>query len=258
MSNRTVLGFLRISLSSVCGWGFGLAHYRQRKDLMNTSEPAGRVIRHYQISTKGVFMNKNEFSAHAKLLSRRDLIRAATIAIGGSALLPKHGLAQSANLTPGTKPHTGVISSATSDSVFKRCHPPLQNEDGAGKYSNGDNDVVYPLVALWLMLTTEPWENCLDSERGNWQQGLFDELFAEFSHSHPDLKGQELENARTTLMKDFGVMCREAKKKKKAFTSVRSAWINLTNKGVGFYGTRPCPGGGGILDVAGLTPKKRR
>src|SRR5262249_25580940 len=37
-------------------------------------------------------------------------------------------------------------------------------DNNAGKYRQYDNTVAYPIIAFWLMLTTDEWDACMDSD----------------------------------------------------------------------------------------------
>src|SRR5262249_43915878 len=75
------------------------------------------------------------------------------------------GLATATGLAmPSLRADAAVLLGASpfDDSVFKdTCR------DGNGtKYNNYDNPLAYPIVAFWLMLTTDEWGTCMTAQSG--------------------------------------------------------------------------------------------
>jgi|HubBroStandDraft_5_1064220.scaffolds.fasta_scaffold230948_1 hypothetical protein len=153
----------------------------------------------------------------------------------------------------GQGPEAGQAKSAgnaktVSNSVFLSCMP--AGTDGAGKYHTGDSTIVFPLVALWLVMLTEEWDTCLTDS--TWFTNLVNELVAANGHLTP---------AEVTAFKAGAAQLLSQLNANPTMTkqwhSVRSIFNSLVRNASAAYGKRPCPGGGTILDIAALQPKPR-
>lgn len=187
--------------------------------------------------------NQAPKSSRDQSLTRREAIRflgMATAATGfAMSSLPADAAAPEANLFD--------------DSVFKdTCR------DGNGtKYENYDNPLAYPIVAFWLMLTTDEWRGCIAAQSGTrtedaakqWRIKLANELglaptYAEYLYT----QSQSGSNVA-------------------AFTAVKQLWVSFITdppelpdeeKHLTFdYGTRPCMGGKSLLQIANLNRGER-
>lgn len=182
-------------------------------------------------------------------MTRREMIRNTGLAVAASGALV--GQIHSQSGKPGTAglPQKSATKQVPVPSVFLSCQPPGNDEDGAGKYKSGDTQAVLPLVAFWLLATTENWDNCFNTS------GWIDQLVAEFGRENPNLADPNLQKALAKTMQqiwsDLNSGATHA-----ALVTVRTVFRNHSNVSA-LYGGRPCPGGGTILDVVGLVPKSR-
>jgi hypothetical protein len=125
------------------------------------------------------------------------------------------------------------------------------------KYGTGDPVRTYPLYALWFMLTTEDWSQCFAVD------GFRDQLFKELIDEHikanpvpntdPTTQAADEANTRAALLQKLNTLHMLAENNPGSIAAARGFWNNFLN-GIndGFYGGRPCPGGGSILDFASL------
>jgi len=149
----------------------------------------------------------------------------------------------------------------TTQSVFLTAQPPgYVPGTAAGKYKSGDSQPVFPLVAFWLLLTTDNWEEYLGDP--NWVK----KLVAEFGRENKCLKCTELAVLETTMNAIWNEATHGDTKdhlgkvqfgpNHQALNIVRTIFINHRNI-VTAYGHPPCPAGGTILDIVGVVPKQR-
>lgn len=183
-------------------------------------------------------------------ITRREMIRKTGIAVAASGPLVGAVRAQAAG-NDEAKPRNQhpAKSLPPASSVFLNCQPPGSDEDGPGKYKSGDTQAVLPLVAFWLLATTENWDTCFN------QSGWIDSLVAEFGKENPNLADPNLQKALAKTMAQIWSDLSSASAHK-ALVTVRTVFRNRSNV-ASLYGGRPCPGGGTILDVVGLVPKPR-
>lgn len=203
--------------------------------------------------------------------TRREMVRAGSLSLAGAAMFPLKGAAEAKESQDDPKGKEAKTPSKkaqapSDDSVFNHCVPKgYKQHDGNTKYAKGDVAHTFPVYALWLMLTTENWET-LDCEtpQPNWWTDLFEELFQAYAKGNPNA---DLDNDRRILLvgdpsknqKPILQMLRSHMlKDPDTLTAIRNLWDNFINQAsIDFYGGRPCPGGGTIVQIAGLTPIDR-
>lgn len=182
-------------------------------------------------------------------MTRREMIRNTGLAVAASGAFVGQIHAQSGKLGTAGQLQKSAKKQALVPSVFLSCQPPGNDEDGPAKYKNGDTQAVLPLVAFWLLATTEDWDNCFN------KSGWIDQLVAEFGRENTKLADANLQKA---LAKTMGEIWSDLKTgpTHDALVTVRTVFRNHSNVSA-LYGGRPCPGGGTILDVVGLVPRPR-
>jgi len=103
-----------------------------------------------------------------------------------------------------------------------------------GKYQKYDSSSIYPVIAFWLMLTTDEWGNCLADP--DWRKHLATEL-----KMLPD----HLEYLYDKSLKHAG-----------SFSDIKKIWqayiLQPPSPPKSVYGARPCPGGKTLLQIASL------
>lgn len=200
-------------------------------------------------------MNKRNNSTN---LTRRALVRAGGLGIATSALLPLLALAQPQKTifnspNPQKRPKAATTHLAPSEdeqSVFQQCAGDFTKDEGSIKYTGGDKLRTFPVYALWLMLTTENWDKCIADPK--WKNGLFEELIGAYNHANA---GSVQPGDHDSLIAQFNSLINAIEGNKESFVSVGATWRSFIASDNAFYGGRPCPGGGTILGVAGLTHK---
>lgn len=142
------------------------------------------------------------------------------------------------------------------NSVFEDFGPDSSDgpEKNREKYTTGDKQRTYPLYALWIMLTTENWNDSFATD--GFRDRLFEELIQEYLKANPNDNPDEV---RAALLPQLKALHEKTLQTPGQIAAVRGIWNNyLTNDvPVDFYGGRPCPGGGTILGISNLAPKRR-
>jgi hypothetical protein len=107
-----------------------------------------------------------------------------------------------------------------------------------GKYQQYDSSSIYPVIAFWLMLTTDEWGTCLADP--DWRKRLATELNMLPDHLE-DLYCKSLTLADS-------------------FSKVKKMWqayiLQPPSPPKAPYGARPCPGGKTLLQIAGLNESR--
>jgi hypothetical protein len=106
----------------------------------------------------------------------------------------------------------------------------------SAKYANYDKDIVYPLLAFWLMLTTDEWDECLKDS--SWRAQLASEL--KLKPEHLEQLYKDSHNTKTQ---------RNSFSNSEAFNRVKKLWYDFIDAN-SFYGGRPCPGGKTLLQIS--------
>ena len=130
-------------------------------------------------------------------MTRREMIRNAGLAVAASSALVGQIHSQSDKAGTSGPPQKSAKKQASVPSVFLSCQPPGDDEDGAGKYKKGDTQAVLPLVAFWLLATTENWDGCFNTS------GWIGQLVAEFGRENPNLADPDLQKALVNTMKQI-------------------------------------------------------
>jgi hypothetical protein len=169
-------------------------------------------------------------------LSRRDLLKQGLLTAASFPLLAGTAWAAQKNhpkaKAPAPPTCTGIFANDT-------CYP-----GNSVKCATYDKSAMYPLIAFWLMLTTEKWDTCLQDPA--WRKTLAGELGAKNPSisTYPGVIDYLYNNAFPK-----GVISPE-------FKAVRDLWqtLFLPTPPVPppIYGGRPCPGGKTILEIAHL------
>jgi hypothetical protein len=182
-----------------------------------------------------------------RTMTRREMIRATGLTVAASGTIIE-GIQARTNQR--SQPTSAKASAAPPrPSLFLSCQPPGNDQDGPGKYKSGDAQAVLPLVAFWLMVTTDNWDGCFN------KTGWIDQLVAEFAGENPKLADPKVQKALAGTMNKIWDELKTGEKNT-ALVSVRTTFRNNSNIAA-LYGGRPCPGGGTILDIVGLVPKTR-
>jgi hypothetical protein len=220
----------------------------------------------------------NDNGNNGKLtLTRREAIRAAGIAAMASGTLisvactekqktetPKLGVAKQISVPMNCVPTSEENLCRAGDmtpSVFINAQPPGYDPGtAAGKYQSGDSQPVFPLVAFWLLLTTDNWEEYVGDP--SWVK----KLVAEFGRENKCLTCTDLTVLETTMNAIWNEAIHGDTRdhlgnvqfgpNHQALNIVRTIFVNHRNI-VTAYGHPPCPGGGTILDIVGVVPKQR-
>jgi hypothetical protein len=182
-----------------------------------------------------------------RTITRREMIRATGLTVAASGTMID-GIQALTSLGLQPTPGKGTAVPPPS-SLFLSCQPLGKDEDGPGKYKSGDAQAVLPLVAFWLMVTTDNWDGCFD------KPGWIEQLVAEFARENTKLADPSVQKAlAVTMGKIWGEL--KTASKNTELVSIRTTFRNYSNIAA-LYGGRPCPGGGTILDIVGLVPKTR-
>lgn len=177
-----------------------------------------------------------------KPLTRRKAVQLAGIGAVAAATWSSAALGQVTTARPAK---SASKKAQLVNSVFLQCQPPTT--DGAAKYHKGDSAIVFPLAAFWLLMVTEQWDNCLKDPA--WFKNLVEELIA--------TNGTLLDNEKKAFRAGTSLILEQLTKIQPQWDNVRSIFNQLVWGASAKYGTRPCPGGGTILDIAALTPHTR-
>lgn len=202
-------------------------------------------------------MKKQKVTIQSDKTTRRDAIRLAGAALASTGILTSCSRAVSSS-----KPAAGPDVPADSyHGVFAdkcKCN-------NSGKYNTLDKTGIYPLMAFWLMLTTENWDPCwspglppaqdcadstpkkTEAEAMAWREGLANELglapeYLEYLYGkyHNDQALNDAFGRVRGLFQEF-------------ITQPKPPRNNLGNPHQEIvYGGRPCVGGATILQIAKL------
>jgi hypothetical protein len=173
-------------------------------------------------------------------ISRRDMVRlTGTAGLGMSILAntPLFAVSQKSPAPPKSTPR----AAPKSPSVFENddCR-----EGSSIKYASYDKDIVYPLLAFWLMLTTDEWDECFKDAK--WRTRLASELSLNPQHlEHLYAKSHSTERPANDADKKNIGECTNLQ----AFNRVKKIWYDFIEE-YSFYGGRPCPGGKTLLQIA--------
>lgn len=181
-------------------------------------------------------------------LTRRQMVRAMGLTVAASGALIDGIRAGTDGRPASDLSAAGLTHNPLPPSLFLSCAPPGADEDGPKKYHSGDTQAVLPLVAFWVMLTTDNWDSCFN------QSGWINDLVAEFARENPKID-QTAQRALSVTMNNLWNDLKTGSQHA-ALVSIRTIFKNASNVR-GLYGGRPCPGGGTILDIVGLVPKTR-
>jgi hypothetical protein len=157
-------------------------------------------------------------------ITRRDAIRIGSAVAFCASLIPSSALASEDN------DRNANAQTSPPKSVFEdTCRTGNGN-----KYQHYDSASIYPVIAFWLMLTTDEWGDCL--AKADWRARLATELKMPPQHLE-FLYGQSLMKAG-------------------AFADVKKIWQDFVQTPpppppTPPYGARPCPGGKTLLQIAG-------
>jgi hypothetical protein len=155
-------------------------------------------------------MKNDKQTSDSKLLTRREAAKIAGVTLATGTLFSTMAFGE---------------PTAAGPSVFEdNCIP-----TSGAKYASGDKDVIYGLVAVWLMLTTDDWSSCLKDPV--WRKKLATELGVDPTH---------IETLYQISMDHSDVL----QKSQIAFKGFV--------KSLNVYGHPPCPGGKTISQIANL------
>jgi hypothetical protein len=203
-------------------------------------------------------MTMQEETTEAKMLNRRDAIRITGAAMFSTGFMTTLVRANDSSVAA-ADPSRAQASPAQPQSVFlDKCKC---NNDG--KYNTLDKKGLSPLIAFWLMLTTENWEPC-------WSPGLAPDQSCK--DSAPKKTPAEAKAWRDALAKELNLapeyvdylykQAHDGGKMQDAFERVRGlfqAFIQspqppkaaMANPSLAVvYGGHPCLGGATLLQIA--------
>ncbi len=197
-------------------------------------------------------MNKNGSNAKKSTLTRREAIRIAGVAAVTSSALFSVGSDQATeSAKSGIREKDTCRAGSSTPSLFLTCQPPSADKSaGANKYRSGDSLAVFPLVAFWLLVTTDNWDECLN--KPGWISGLV----KEFGRENKKLTCDELSVLEKT-MGDIWTELSTLKQNQEALERIRTIF-SKHRQIVNVYGHPPCPSGATCLDIVGVIPKRGR
>ena len=187
-------------------------------------------------------------------VSRREALRLVGAAVASSAVLTSTSFAQ-----PISHEATEDTSAAPDEGTSVFLDPCVCNN--GLKYATYDKTTIYPIIAFWLMLTTDNWDGCMSSG-------------APIPQSCPDATPkktpEEAKAWRLRLAQELGVASdyveylynqyHNDKRLNKAFRDVRGVFQRFIEAPpktedkakVIVYGAHPCLGGKTLLQIAAL------